>query len=68
MKNGYNEDSCLHILLFFSHQCKTTVLFVPAMLEILKEENYEHDEDVTTMYYRLYHTCLLMNKKQKKTC
>ena len=54
---------CLGMILFFSHQCNSTVTFVSAMMMILKNQDVRKNEDLDkSIYYRLATCCCELKK------
>ena len=60
--NGLNRNDVLSFVLFFSHQCNTTIVIVKAMLDIMKEDKKRNPEQ--SLYSMLCDACEVYNKKK----
>ena len=62
-KFGLDRDDAFEFVLFFAHQCNSTVTIVTAMLRIITRLEKRSD---WSMYKMLTKVCLSVNKKQDK--
>ena len=61
-KFGLVSDDAFEFVLFFSHQCNSTVTIVAAMLRIIKKVKERMN---WSMYKMLTKVCLSLNSKKK---